>query len=115
MDCACSKTQFNVNESVPVSTGGPPPVGRAAMARKAIIEADARLVLSGHYHRAFSGDLPGRDLVAFRDRALRAGSAPLDTTVRAGAGEGNRTLVRSLGNRGSPASYRSILFKNQQK
>ena len=34
------------------------------MARKAIIEAGVRVVLSGHYHRAFSGDLAARDLVS---------------------------------------------------
>jgi 3',5'-cyclic AMP phosphodiesterase CpdA len=50
--------------AVPVSAGDLAPVGRAAMARKAIIEARVRVVLSGHYHRAFSGDLPGSDLVA---------------------------------------------------
>ena len=50
--------------AVPVSAGDLPPVGRATMARKAIIEAGVRLVLSGHYHRAFSGDLPGSDLLA---------------------------------------------------
>jgi 3',5'-cyclic AMP phosphodiesterase CpdA len=50
--------------AVPVSTGDLPPVGRATMARAAIIEAGVRLVLSGHYHRAFSGDLPGSDLLA---------------------------------------------------
>jgi 3',5'-cyclic AMP phosphodiesterase CpdA len=50
--------------AVPVSAGDLAPVGRAAMARKAIIEARVRVVLSGHHHRAFSGDLPGSDLVA---------------------------------------------------
>jgi 3',5'-cyclic AMP phosphodiesterase CpdA len=49
---------------VPVAAGGLPPVGRATMARKAITEAGVRLVLSGHHHRAFSGDLPGSDLVS---------------------------------------------------
>jgi 3',5'-cyclic AMP phosphodiesterase CpdA len=34
------------------------------MARKAMTEAGVRLVLSGHHHRAFSGDLPGSDLVS---------------------------------------------------
>jgi 3',5'-cyclic AMP phosphodiesterase CpdA len=50
--------------ALPVAAGGLAPVGRAAMARKAITEAGVRLVLSGHYHRALSGDLPGSDLVA---------------------------------------------------
>ena len=50
--------------AVPVAAGDLAPVGRAAMARKAMTEAGVRLVLSGHYHRAFSGDLPGADLVS---------------------------------------------------
>ncbi len=50
--------------AVPVAAGDLAPVGRAAMARKAMTEAGVRLVLSGHYHRAFSGDLPGSDLVS---------------------------------------------------
>jgi hypothetical protein len=39
-------------------------VGRAAMALEAITEAGVRLVLSGHHHRALSGDPAGSDLVA---------------------------------------------------
>lgn len=50
--------------AVPLSTEDLPTVRRAAMARMAIIEAGVQLVLSGHYHRAFSGDLPAGDLVA---------------------------------------------------
>jgi 3',5'-cyclic AMP phosphodiesterase CpdA len=50
--------------AAPVAAGAAAPVGRAVMARKAMTEAGVRLVLSGHYHRAFSGDLPGSDLVA---------------------------------------------------
>jgi 3',5'-cyclic AMP phosphodiesterase CpdA len=50
--------------AVPVAAGDLAPVGRAAMARKAMTEAGVRLVLSGHYHRAFSGDLPGSDLAS---------------------------------------------------
>ena len=50
--------------AVPVAAGDLAPVGRAAMARRAMTEAGVRLVLSGHYHRAFSGDLPGSDLVS---------------------------------------------------
>ena len=50
--------------AVPVAAGNLAAVGRAKMARKAMIEAGVRLVLSGHYHRAFSGDLPGSDLVS---------------------------------------------------
>jgi 3',5'-cyclic AMP phosphodiesterase CpdA len=49
---------------MPVAAGDLAPVGRSTMARKAMIEAGVRLVLSGHYHRAFSGDLPGSDLVS---------------------------------------------------
>jgi 3',5'-cyclic AMP phosphodiesterase CpdA len=50
--------------AVPASSGDLPPVRRATMARRAIIEAGVRVVLSGHYHQAFSGDLPGGDLIA---------------------------------------------------
>ncbi len=49
---------------VPTTAGDLAPVRRAAMARKVLTEAGVRLVLSGHYHRAFSGDLPGSDLVS---------------------------------------------------
>ena len=48
--------------AVPTASGDLPPVGRAGMARKAIIEAGVRLVLSGHYHQSFSGDLPDSNL-----------------------------------------------------
>ena len=40
------------------------PVGRAALALEAITEAGVRLVLSGHSHRALSGDPAGSDLLA---------------------------------------------------
>jgi 3',5'-cyclic AMP phosphodiesterase CpdA len=50
--------------AVPVTTGDLAPVGRAAMARKALAEAGVRMVLSGHHHRAYSGDLPASDLVS---------------------------------------------------
>jgi 3',5'-cyclic AMP phosphodiesterase CpdA len=50
--------------AVPVAAGDLATVGRAAMARRAIIGAGVRLVLSGHYHRSFSGDLPDSDLAA---------------------------------------------------
>lgn len=39
-------------------------VGRAAMALEAITEAGVRLVLSGHHHRALSGEQADSDLVA---------------------------------------------------
>jgi 3',5'-cyclic AMP phosphodiesterase CpdA len=50
--------------AAPIAAGNLAPVGRAAMAHKAMIQAGVRLVLSGHYHRAFSGDLPGSELVS---------------------------------------------------
>jgi 3',5'-cyclic AMP phosphodiesterase CpdA len=50
--------------ATPLAAGNSAPVGRAAMALEAITEAGVRLVLSGHYHRAFSGDLAGSYLVA---------------------------------------------------
>src|SRR5215472_1718573 len=58
---AAAKSVF---AAVPVSTGALPPVGRATMARRAMIEAGVRLVLSGHYHQSFNGDLPDSDLIA---------------------------------------------------
>ncbi len=68
--------------AVPVTAGDLAPVGRATMARKAMTEAGVRLVLSGHYHRAFSGDLPGSDL--FSDGSIlfvQAGTA-ISTRLR---------------------------------
>jgi 3',5'-cyclic AMP phosphodiesterase CpdA len=50
--------------ATPRAAGNSAPVGGAAMAVDAITEAGVRLVLSGHYHRACSGDLAGSDLVA---------------------------------------------------
>jgi 3',5'-cyclic AMP phosphodiesterase CpdA len=50
--------------ALPATAGDLASVRGAAMARKAMTEAGIRLVVSGHYHRAFSGDLPGSDLVA---------------------------------------------------
>ena len=41
-----------------------PSSGGRAMALEAITEAGVRLVLSGHHHRALSGDPAGSDLVA---------------------------------------------------
>jgi 3',5'-cyclic AMP phosphodiesterase CpdA len=67
---------------VPVAAGALAPVGRAAMARKALTEAGVRLVLSGHYHRSFSGELPGSDL--FNDGSIlfvHAGTA-ISTRLR---------------------------------
>ena len=48
----------------PPAAGNFTPVGRAAMALEAITEAGVRLVLSGHRHRALSGDLAGSDVIA---------------------------------------------------
>jgi len=50
--------------ATPRAAGNSAPVGGAAMAVDAITEAGVRLVLSGHYHRARSGDLAGSDLLA---------------------------------------------------
>jgi 3',5'-cyclic AMP phosphodiesterase CpdA len=47
---------------VPSAAGKIPVVGRADIALKAITEAGVHIVLSGHYHRAFSGHLPGTAL-----------------------------------------------------
>jgi 3',5'-cyclic AMP phosphodiesterase CpdA len=68
--------------AVPASSADLPPVGRATMARRAIIEAGVHLVLSGHYHRAFSGDLPVGDTVADgRILFIHAGTA-ISTRLR---------------------------------
>jgi 3',5'-cyclic AMP phosphodiesterase CpdA len=48
----------------PRAAGNSATVGRAAMALEAMTEAGVRLVLSGHHHRALSGDRAGSDLVA---------------------------------------------------
>lgn len=50
--------------AAPLAAANSAPVCRAAMALEAITEAGIRLVLSGHHHRALSGDLAGSDLVA---------------------------------------------------
>ncbi len=48
----------------PLAAANSAPVGRAAVALEAITEAGVRLVLSGHHHRARSGEPAGSDLVA---------------------------------------------------
>jgi 3',5'-cyclic AMP phosphodiesterase CpdA len=50
--------------AAPLAAANSAPVGRAAMALEAITEAGVRLVLSGHHHRALSGDQAGSDLIA---------------------------------------------------
>jgi 3',5'-cyclic AMP phosphodiesterase CpdA len=50
--------------AAPLAVPNSAPVGRAAMALEAIAEAGVRLVLSGHHHRALSGDPAGSDLLA---------------------------------------------------
>ncbi len=50
--------------AAPLAAAKSAPVGRAAMALEAIAEAGVRLVLSGHHHRALSGDPAGSDLLA---------------------------------------------------
>jgi 3',5'-cyclic AMP phosphodiesterase CpdA len=68
--------------AVPVAAGDLRPVGRAAMARKALTEAGVRLVLSGHYHHAFSGDLPGGDLVSDRSILFVQAGTAISTRLR---------------------------------
>ena len=48
----------------PLAAANSAPVGRSAMALEAITGAGVRLVLSGHHHRALSGDPAGSDLIA---------------------------------------------------
>ena len=68
--------------AVPASSADLMPVGRATMARRAMIEAGVRVVLSGHYHHAFSGDLPVGDAVADgRILFIHAGTA-ISTRLR---------------------------------
>ena len=50
--------------AAPPAAGNVAVAGRTAMALEAMTEAGVRLVLSGHYHRALSGNPAGSDLVA---------------------------------------------------
>jgi 3',5'-cyclic AMP phosphodiesterase CpdA len=50
--------------AAPLAAANSAPIGRAAVALEAITEAGVRLVLSGHHHRALSGDPAGSDLIA---------------------------------------------------
>jgi 3',5'-cyclic AMP phosphodiesterase CpdA len=58
------------------------PVARAPMALEAITGARVRLVLSGHYHRALSGDLAGSDLVAGGSILLVHAGTAISTRLR---------------------------------
>jgi 3',5'-cyclic AMP phosphodiesterase CpdA len=66
----------------PPAAGNAAVVGRAAMALEAIAEADIRVVLSGHYHRAFSGDLPASGVVAGRSVLLVQAGTAISTRLR---------------------------------
>ena len=68
--------------AVPVAAGDLAPVGRATMARKAMTEAGVRMVLSGHYHRALSGDLPDNDLVSDRSILFVQAGTAISTRLR---------------------------------
>ena len=57
-------------------------VGRAPLALRAISEAGVNLVLSGHHHHAYSGDLPAGDLAAGNSvLVIQAGTA-ISTRLR---------------------------------
>ena len=57
-------------------------VGRAPMALEAIAEAGVRVVLSGHYHRAFSAELPGSEIVAARSLLFVHAGTAISTRLR---------------------------------
>ena len=68
--------------AAPVAAGNFTPVARAPMALEAVTGAGVRLVLSGHYHRAVSGDLAGSDLVAGGSILLVHAGTAISTRLR---------------------------------
>jgi len=68
--------------AAPAAAGDVTLVGRAAMARNSVIGAGVRLVLSGHHHRALSGNLSGSDLVAEGSILLVHAGTAISTRLR---------------------------------
>jgi 3',5'-cyclic AMP phosphodiesterase CpdA len=68
--------------AAPATAGDVTLVGRAAMARKSVTGAGVRLVLSGHHHRALSGDLSASDLVAEGSILLVHAGTAISTRLR---------------------------------
>ncbi len=97
--------------AVPAAAGDLAPVGRAAMARKAMTEAGVRLVLSGHYHRAFSGDLPGNDLVSVGSILFVHAGTAISTRLR---GEPNSYNLVRVGPTTVTCTVRSFRGKDFQ-
>jgi 3',5'-cyclic AMP phosphodiesterase CpdA len=95
--------------AVPVAAGDLAPVGRAAMARRAMTEAGVRLVLSGHYHRAFSGDLPGSDLVSNNSILFVHAGTAISTRLR---GEPNSYNLLHVGPTTVTCTVRSFRGKD---
>ena len=87
-------------------------VGRTAMALEAITEAGVRLVLSGHYHRALSGDLAGSDLVAKGSILFIHAGTAISTSLR---GEPNSYNLLRLAPKAVTCTVRALhgkqLFK----
>lgn len=68
--------------TAPPSAGDAAVVGRADMALEAVSEAGVRVVLSGHYHRAYSGGPPADNLVAGHSILLVHAGTAISTRLR---------------------------------
>ena len=84
-------------------------VGRTAMALEAITEAGVRLVLSGHYHRALSGDLAGSDLVAKGSILFIHAGTAISTSLR---GEPNSYNLLRLAPKAVTCTVRAFTGNN---
>jgi 3',5'-cyclic AMP phosphodiesterase CpdA len=95
--------------AVPIAAGNLAPVGGAGMARKAMIQAGVRLVLSGHYHHAFSGDLPDADLVSDGSILFVQAGTAISTRLR---GEPNSYNLLHIGPTAVTCTVRSFAGKH---
>jgi hypothetical protein len=57
-------------------------VGRAPLALRAVSEAGVNLVLSGHHHHAYSGDLPVGELAAGNSVLIIHAGTAISTRLR---------------------------------